>query len=853
MEHNVDMWKECLRVLKPGGFLLSFGGTRTYHRIACAIEDAGFEIRDMIEWVYASGFPKSLNIGKSVNQLETNEWLKISKSLDNIEKKSIIEVWKSNSNNVKIVETQSLKNQTIAGQDMPSESFVVLNVVQNSSQENSNLLVSFAEQNLNEVQAINTKTNIALPSVEVEIRQLQYNVNFAEKQSQNQNHKSWNIFTAQCDVKEWLSENTEVNHKVDEVLKTLRGNKKYSNEEITNVLCVALTEILKFTILNQSKTFQNLGTTQKMECVSAINAIITEYTAENLISNTVAILKSKAVDKLQGNEREVVGDSWNMPDLRDVGKKSKEAIGIDKLSFSQVSNAERKIDKITKGTSEWEGWGTALKPAHEPICMARKPLGQQELDIAKNICYNITEKGLITNSKIIWRIKNVKGAEKQKKSNYSTPTQLQKTVEVSAEFVEMKGNESVGKKIQKLIDSICESGIQETGNKPEKQVLKAISKTKIEYQDTGENINTNEKQKLLKPTEESASVVENQDLSSLPLTTLEVVEDSTEKKSKMETSMSFLKSTDTQKTDTDCYAQTATSQWVCMDIVRTLKVSFEGKEYDFIELSDGSLVWNENLEPYRKQQKLNVAENCLKWGTGGININDCKVKFNIDIEPNTGDSYYLKRNKKYPNKGSAKIMGSKSKRVNVTMTQGRFPANLIHDGSDEVLEYFPQSKGACSQNNSSNINIYKGNSFNKSASKLMGYRDWYNDNGSAARFFYCAKASKTERNMGCEELEEKRKDENRNENFDSIQSRLHGSIPKKNNHPTVKPIKLMEYLIKLVSREGSLIYDPFAGSGSTLIAAKKLGRNFIGSEINPDYVKIAENRISKEIHFKEAT
>lgn len=61
--YNVDMWKECLRVLKPGGHLLSFGGSRTYHRMACAIEDAGFEVRDMIEWMYGSGFPKSLNLG----------------------------------------------------------------------------------------------------------------------------------------------------------------------------------------------------------------------------------------------------------------------------------------------------------------------------------------------------------------------------------------------------------------------------------------------------------------------------------------------------------------------------------------------------------------------------------------------------------------------------------------------------------------------------------------------------------------------------------------------------------------------------------------------------------------------
>ena len=66
--NNSEMWAECLRVLKPGGYLLSFGGTRTYHRMAVAIEDAGFEIRDMINWCYGSGFPKSLNVGKAYDK-----------------------------------------------------------------------------------------------------------------------------------------------------------------------------------------------------------------------------------------------------------------------------------------------------------------------------------------------------------------------------------------------------------------------------------------------------------------------------------------------------------------------------------------------------------------------------------------------------------------------------------------------------------------------------------------------------------------------------------------------------------------------------------------------------------------
>jgi len=65
---SVEIWAECLRVLKPGGHLLAFAGTRTQHRMAVRIEDAGFEIRDMIAWVYGSGFPKSQNVGKAIDK-----------------------------------------------------------------------------------------------------------------------------------------------------------------------------------------------------------------------------------------------------------------------------------------------------------------------------------------------------------------------------------------------------------------------------------------------------------------------------------------------------------------------------------------------------------------------------------------------------------------------------------------------------------------------------------------------------------------------------------------------------------------------------------------------------------------
>ena len=70
---DTEMWADLFKLVKPGGHLLAFSGSRTYHRMAVAIEDAGFEIRDMIEWVYGSGFPKSHNIGKAVDRIQGNE------------------------------------------------------------------------------------------------------------------------------------------------------------------------------------------------------------------------------------------------------------------------------------------------------------------------------------------------------------------------------------------------------------------------------------------------------------------------------------------------------------------------------------------------------------------------------------------------------------------------------------------------------------------------------------------------------------------------------------------------------------------------------------------------------------
>lgn len=395
-----DTWKRCYEVLKPGGYLLAFGGSRTFHRIACAIEDAGFEIRDTIMWLYGSGFPKSMNIGL-------------------------------------------------------------------------------------------------------------------------------------------------------------------------------------------------------------------------------------AVDKKNGVESKVVGYAdTTMPDFRDVGKKQKELSGIDKLTFGQIENSERKAQPIYEPQNEWKGWGTCLKPSFEPIIVARKPL-------------------------------------------------------------------------------------------------------------------------------------------------------------------------------------------------------------------DGTCV-----------------DNIIKWGVGGLNIDECRVETNENIT-NHSRSEISANNHIFKNKAQ------ETQETHKTTGQelGRFPANTIltynETDYEEVCGGFPQSKGASSQNNYSNGSIYRGQSLQESSTKLEGYREWYNDDGSASRYFYCAKASKKDRNEGLDDFEDKFKSATEYRPF-LMREALDGKTEHnaflrlgkvKNNHPTVKPTDLMQYLVRLVTPNGGTVLDPFNGSGSTgkatMYENRERNKNYkyIGIELTEEYLPIAKARI----------
>jgi site-specific DNA-methyltransferase (adenine-specific) len=228
-----------------------------------------------------------------------------------------------------------------------------------------------------------------------------------------------------------------------------------------------------------------------------------------------------------------------------------------------------------------------------------------------------------------------------------------------------------------------------------------------------------------------------------------------------------------------------------------------------------------------------IAENCLKWGVGGLAIDNCRVGLNGEEPPGGSGKRVYKSNAFTEDK-----IYSENK---TTSPLGRFPANVIHDGSDEVLERFPDNKGAFAPVKAGQKG-FGGEIYGKYKSGGDDGKSFHGDGlGSAARFFYCAKAGKKERDAGCESIEP-------SEGIRSPAPRESEEVKTKvrtNNHPTVKPVALMRYLVTLISREGQTVLDPFMGSGTTGMACKEIKRNFIGIEKEKDYFAIAKNRIDK--------
>ena len=269
-----------------------------------------------------------------------------------------------------------------------------------------------------------------------------------------------------------------------------------------------------------------------------------------------------------------------------------------------------------------------------------------------------------------------------------------------------------------------------------------------------------------------------------------------------------------------------------------------------LNVGDG---WGTALKPAhepivmaRKPLEGTNIDNVLKYGTGAINIDGCRIQSDdTGGERKTTTRKSRDENNVWTDENSG--MKQEENHFADADPKGRYPANVMHDGSDVVQEIFPQTSKSVST---------------KRTRKTIGSFGMpndttpeYDDEGTAARYFYCPKTSAEERNRGLESFTAKpmawgnqAKAELKRGNLDFKGNQGDGSKHNKvamrlNTHPTVKPQELMKYLCRLVTPKGGVVLDPFMGSGSTGMAAKDEGFDFIGIEKEQEYFEIAEARI----------
>ena len=275
----------------------------------------------------------------------------------------------------------------------------------------------------------------------------------------------------------------------------------------------------------------------------------------------------------------------------------------------------------------------------------------------------------------------------------------------------------------------------------------------------------------------------------------------------------------------------------------------------------------------RKPLRGTVAENVLRYGTGGLHIDACRV----GTEDNEINSRKQKTKKGVTVENQVYNGGWVGTGNGWNGNHGRYPANLIHSGEPEVVGLFPVTtqnnyrKNPCTI---SGLNAKK-NTYGKIKDTHTFWERGYTDTGSAARFFQCCpfeagdydplfytgKATKKDRDSGCDWLEEHLDAHNLSSNACGrcgLRVKANGSgkkcecgelretikLPRRGNfHPTVKPLSLMRYLVRLVTPPDGLILDPFMGSGSTGKAAFLEGFRFTGIDLDPEHVAIAKARL----------
>jgi len=225
--------------------------------------------------------------------------------------------------------------------------------------------------------------------------------------------------------------------------------------------------------------------------------------------------------------------------------------------------------------------------------------------------------------------------------------------------------------------------------------------------------------------------------------------------------------------------------------------------------------WGTALKPAHEPMVLarkplsekSVADNVMKHGTGAINIDGCRIEGQSELS-------------------------------DIDTTGGRWPSNIMHDGSEQVQSIFPETSSTEVSRQRTHKGIWSAGELAESEQLMPAY----GDQGNASRYFYCAKTSKDERNFGLHGRKSGQySSDGRAKEIENAYQR--NKSVSANTHPTVKPVELMRYLVRLVTPKGGLVLDPFMGSGSTGMGAREEDFRFVGIEKEEEYYEIAKARI----------
>lgn len=558
---------------------------------------------------------------------------------------------------------------------------------------------------------------------------------------------------------------------------------------------------------------------------------------------------SKAIDKMQGAEREVIGKSnYSMPKADNSMKEN--SYGISGGKLANGATAERVVADVTIPSTpeakKWDGWGSALKPAHEDLVLARKPFqfSSDFIYLYENIVYEL--KLQICQSKLF--------AKDVKKIFLLSQKESQK---VELDFAQW----SVGKPFNTKEDLLVLMDMLQLELKEGNTTLNIVLlwlNTLAELWNVANTYTTET---------ESSTITELRILKSLEWESIFQ-------------NITLLK--DNKINGLIANVLTVESLFSVLNLKLNDILTHSAKEGAILKENKKNYVPNsEQIVLARKplEKGLSIAQNVLKYGTGGLNIDASR----IGVEE-------MKFQKASSLGNGLNMDGGKAKEDYIGQdTQGRFPNNVIFthsaectcklyyktSDSEEVEEEWTcvddcpvrildeQSGESTSQvrkpNGQAILRVDQGWNQNSLIDKT---ERGHTDTGGASRFFYVAKASQSERNFGLNEFEEKQtlggggltaeiKDDG---SYDTASAGgKYGSVKAKqrNTHPTVKPVKLMQYLVRLITPENGIVLDPFNGSGTTGVACKIDGFNYVGMDLSDEYCAIAQARIDTFVEEKE--